>query len=125
MAQTANNAAINVVFSTLAGLFGALAIAAYAGAAHGGDNHLGSIAPILLAHAPALLVLSLMTPFSRLAALAAAVLVIGVALFCGDLYMRDLTGNRLFPFAAPTGGTMMILGWMLVAISSWFSKRPN
>ncbi len=35
----------NTLFSTLAGLCGALAIAAYAGAAHGGENHLGNIAP--------------------------------------------------------------------------------
>lgn len=125
MAQYSNRTAINVVFSTLAGLFGALAIAAYAGAAHGGENHLASIAPILLAHAPTLLVLALIAPINRLASLAAAVLVVGVALFCGDLYMRDLTGNRLFPFAAPTGGTLMILGWMLVAVSGWFANRAN
>ncbi|MHC5230862.1 DUF423 domain-containing protein [Brucella sp. LJL56] len=112
----------NLLFSTLAGLCGALAIAAYAGAAHGGQNHLGNIAPLLLGHAPAFLVLSLIAPASRIAYLAGALLIIGLALFCGDLFMRDMTGDRLFPMAAPTGGSLMILGWLAVAITGWFSK---
>jgi len=112
----------NILFSTLAGLCGALAIAAYAGAAHGGENHLGNIAPLLLGHAPAFLVLSLIVPGSRAAYLGGALLVIGLALFCGDLFMRDMTGNRLFPMAAPTGGSLMILGWLAVAVTGWFSR---
>ncbi|MFK0682999.1 DUF423 domain-containing protein [Ochrobactrum sp. BD67] len=112
----------NILFSTLAGLTGALAIAAYAGAAHGGDNHLGNIAPLLLGHAPAFLVLSLIAPTSRTAYAGGALLVIGLALFCGDLFMRDMTGDRLFPMAAPTGGSLMILGWLAVAVTGWFSR---
>lgn len=117
-----SNPPSSVLFGTLAGLCGALAIAAYAGAAHGGENHLGAIAPLLLGHAPALLVLSLIVPNSRIANIGGALLVAGLALFCGDLFMRDMTGNRLFPMAAPTGGSLMILGWLVVAISSWFKK---
>lgn len=117
-----SNQPSSVLFGTLAGLCGALAIAAYAGAAHGGENHLGAIAPLLLGHAPALLVLSLIVPNSRIANIGGALLVAGLALFCGDLFMRDMTGNRLFPMAAPTGGSLMILGWLVVAISSWFKK---
>ncbi|MEN5276154.1 DUF423 domain-containing protein [Brucella sp. TWI432] len=112
----------NILFGTLAGLCGALAIAAYAGAAHGGENHLSAIAPILLGHAPALLVLSLIIPNSRVANIGAAVLVAGLVLFCGDLFMRDMIGNRLFPMAAPTGGSLMILGWLVVGVSGWFKR---
>lgn len=112
----------NILFSTLAGLCGALAIAAYAGAAHGGENHLGNIAPLLLGHAPAFLVLSLIVPFSRTAYLGGALLVIGLALFCGDLFTRDMTSDRLFPMAAPIGGSLMILGWLAVAVAGWFSR---
>lgn len=112
----------NILFSTLAGLCGALAIAAYAGAAHGGENHLGTIAPLLLGHAPAFLVLSLIVPSSRAAYLGGALLIIGLALFCGDLFMRDMTGDRLFSMAAPTGGSVMILGWLAIALTGWFSK---
>jgi len=112
----------NILFGTLAGLCGALAIAAYAGAAHGGENHLSTIAPMLLGHAPALLVLSLIIPNSRVANIGGALLVTGLVLFCGDLYMRDVTGNRLFPMAAPTGGSLMIFGWLVVGISCWFKR---
>ncbi|KAB2746800.1 MULTISPECIES: DUF423 domain-containing protein [Brucella] len=112
----------NILFSTLAGLCGALAIAAYAGAAHGGDNHLANIAPLLLGHAPAFLVLSLIVPASRIAYLGGALIAVGLALFCGDLFMRDMTGDRLFPMAAPTGGSLMILGWLSVAVTGWFSR---
>lgn len=118
-----NSPARNVLFGTLAGLCGALAIAAYAGAAHGGDNHLSTIAPMLLGHAPALLVLSLIIPNSRVANIGGALLIAGLALFCGDLFMRDMTGNRLFPMAAPTGGSLMILGWLTVGVSCWFKRN--
>ncbi|MCL8000387.1 DUF423 domain-containing protein [Brucella sp. 21LCYQ03] len=113
----------SALFGTLAGLCGAMSIAAYAGAAHGAENHLGTIAPLLLGHAPALLVLSLIVQSSRVANIGAALLVAGLALFCGDLFTRDITGNRLFPLAAPTGGSLMILGWLVVGISSWFQRR--
>lgn len=57
---------------------------------------------------------------------AASVLLFGSILFGADLSMRSLTGARLFPFAAPIGGTAMILGWVLAAvaaIASNFSRR--
>ncbi|MGC0052559.1 DUF423 domain-containing protein [Brucella pituitosa] len=122
MSDRHNTQPRNVLFGTLAGLCGALAIAAYAGAAHGGENHLGAIAPLLLVHAPALLVLSLIVPNSRIANIGGALLVAGLVLFCGDLFLRDVTGNRLFPMAAPTGGSLMILGWLTVGVSSWFKR---
>lgn len=122
MSDQHNTQPRNVLFGTLAGLCGALAIAAYAGAAHGGENHLGAIAPLLIGHAPALLVLSLIVPNSRIANIGGALLVAGLVLFFGDLFMRDMTGNRLFPMAAPTGGSLMILGWLVVGISSWFKR---
>ncbi|MRN42587.1 MULTISPECIES: DUF423 domain-containing protein [unclassified Brucella] len=115
----------SVLFSTLAGVCGALGIASYAGAAHMGESHLGTIAPLLLAHAPALLFLSLISPVSRVARISGAVLVVGLALFCGDLFMRDMTGDRLFPFAAPTGGSLMILGWLCLGCSGWFSANTK
>ncbi|MDR6431443.1 DUF423 domain-containing protein [Brucella pseudogrignonensis] len=123
MSNQLNAQVRNPVFGTLAGLCGALAIAAYAGAAHGGENHLSAIAPLLLGHAPALLVLSLIVPNSRVASIGGAILIAGLALFCGDLFMRDMAGSRLFPMAAPTGGSLMILGWLIVGVSSWFKPR--
>ncbi len=44
----------------------------------------------------------------------ALMFLLGSLLFCGDLSLRALTDARLFPMAAPIGGTMLILGWIWV-----------
>jgi uncharacterized membrane protein YgdD (TMEM256/DUF423 family) len=41
--------------------------------------------------------------------------VMGGALFAGDVSMRAFAGHRLFPMAAPTGGTLLILSWLVLA----------
>jgi uncharacterized membrane protein YgdD (TMEM256/DUF423 family) len=41
----------------------------------------------------------------------------GSALFAADLAAHALTGARLFPFAAPIGGSAMILSWLALAIA--------
>ena len=57
-------------------------------------------------------------PFRRRAFLVAgSILLGGSALFCGDLTARALSTQRLFPFAAPIGGTSMILGWIATALA--------
>jgi uncharacterized membrane protein YgdD (TMEM256/DUF423 family) len=98
------------------GLAGALGVAASA-AAHAGGPNLGSVAVILMAHAPALLALALMR--RTFATTGSYVILTGVLLFCGDLVARDLIGQRLFPLAAPAGGVLMISGWLLVAVSAF------
>src|SRR5690606_9988482 len=100
-------------FLALAGLLGAAGIAIAAAASHGGDGNLGIVANFLLAHAPALIGLSLV-PRSRIVIAGGYVLLLGLAIFCGDLAMRSLAGTALFPMAAPIGGTTLILGWLLV-----------
>jgi len=109
-------------FLALAGLLGALGVATAAAASHGGDTNLGIVANFLLFHAPALIGLSLV-PRSRLVIVAGYVLIVGLAIFCGDLAMRSATGNALFPMAAPIGGTALILGWLMVAAAGLFNRR--
>lgn len=104
-----------------AGLLGAGGVALLASAAHAGGDNLGTAAAFMLAHAPALLAVGLAG--GRILAPAALVVLAGVALFAGDLTMRDLAGARLFPMAAPTGGTLTILGWLGIAASALF--RPG
>ena len=99
------------------GLAGALGVAASAAAAHAGGPNLGSVAVILMAHAPAFLVLSQIR--RGFAAVGGYVILAGVLLFCGDLVARDIAGQRLFPFAAPSGGVLLISGWLLVAVSAF------
>jgi len=103
-----------------AGLLGAAGVALLAAAAHLGGDHLDKAAAFMLAHAPALLAVGLADRLAggRADAVAALVLLAGVALFAGDLVLRDLAGTRLFPMAAPTGGTLTILGWLGIAASA-------
>ncbi|MGH7003686.1 MAG: DUF423 domain-containing protein [Alphaproteobacteria bacterium] len=109
---------IHRIFAGLGGLFGAAGIAAYASAAHGDSGHMATIAPILLSHAPAFLALSILAKASRAAYGGGLVLVLGLLFFIGDLVSRDLTGDRLFAFAAPLGGSLLILGWIAIAATA-------
>ncbi|MEB2842866.1 DUF423 domain-containing protein [Endobacterium cereale] len=91
-------------------------VALAAAASHSGDNHLlGSASTMCLAHAPVLLGLYLANTRFRTATLAALILALGTIVFAGDLVARHFLGDRLFPFAAPLGGTLMMLGWLAVA----------
>ncbi len=104
------------------GLAGAGGVALSAAAAHAGGAFTGTVASFLLAHAPALLAIGLAGP-GRVLRIGSFVLLLGLVLFCGDLLARDFLGDRLFPFAAPTGGTLLILGWLIIAVSAFF--RPG
>jgi uncharacterized membrane protein YgdD (TMEM256/DUF423 family) len=107
----------------LAGLFGATGVALSAAAAHQELPGISTAGTFLLFHAPALLALSLMTS-NRLTTLAAWVLALGVALFCGDLTARAYFETGLFPMAAPSGGVLMMAGWLGVAAAG-FLRRPG
>ena len=113
------NLEINRVFAGLGGLFGAAGIAAYAAAAHSPDGHMATIAPILFIHAPAFLALSILARINRAAHFGGLVLVLGLLFFIGDLASRDYAGDRLFAFAAPLGGSLLILGWVVVAATAF------
>ncbi|WP_062111938.1 DUF423 domain-containing protein [Aureimonas sp. AU40] len=108
-----------------AGLFGAAGTAGAAYAAHGGgDASLAAIAAaIAFVHAPTLLALSLAGERLRGAALPILGLIAGVLLFSGDLAMRLATGGRLFAMAAPTGGTVLILSWLLLGVLALLPVR--
>ena len=106
---------------TVAGLFGALGVASAAAAAHLDAPMLETASSMLLAHAPALLGLAAARALTLaprgLLTLAAGLLALGGALFCGDLASRVYLGDRLFPMAAPIGGSSLILGWAVAALA--------
>jgi uncharacterized membrane protein YgdD (TMEM256/DUF423 family) len=106
----------------LAGLTGALGVALSAAAAHITGGNLATAAQFLLFHAPALLALAALIAAGAihptLAQIAGYVLVLGLVLFCGDLSRRAFADLPLFPRAAPTGGILLMLGWILVAASA-------
>ena len=41
-----------------------------------------------------------------------------------DLLARDFLGSRLFPMSAPIGGTLLIAGWLAIAVSALWRFRP-
>jgi uncharacterized membrane protein YgdD (TMEM256/DUF423 family) len=116
---------MNPIFVFLAGLAGATGIAFAATAVHGPAGPTGSSAAlVLLAGAPALLAIGLRPPGTLLLDLGGGVIALGMALFAGDMAMRQFgSGHALFPMAAPTGGGAMIAGWLLVALAGLFSRR--
>lgn len=59
----------------------------------------------------------------RPARLAGAAFLLGMLLFCGTLYALALTGSPAgaapwFEPAAPAGGMLLMLGWLLLAVSA-------
>ncbi|MFY9968786.1 MAG: DUF423 domain-containing protein, partial [Roseiarcus sp.] len=58
-----------------------------------------------------------LSPGSRALLAIGFVMEAGAAVFAGDLAARAFTGARLFPFAAPLGGSTMILSWLALAIA--------
>lgn len=112
------------IFILAAGLCGAAGVALSAAAAHQGGGNLATAAQFLLFHAPAFLAIGLFGG-SLMLRTGASVLLAGLLLFTGDLAMRHYGGDRLFPFAAPTGGTLMIAAWLLVGFSALLPKRDG
>lgn len=105
------------LFVLAGGVAGAAGVALSAVAAHAGGGNVGTAASFLLAHAPVFLAIGLMGR-NRVLSAGGAVLLAGLALFCGDLLMRHYAETRLFPMSAPIGGTAMIAGWLVIAASA-------
>ena len=113
----------------LGALAGLLAVAMAAVAAHG----LEAIGPVRLGmlrsadqmqgwHALALLFCGLWAPRGgRLADAAGAAFTLGLLLFCGAVDTLALTGTSL-GLLAPIGGTLLMLGWALLALSAWRAR---
>lgn len=108
------------VLLVLSGLIGAAGVAAAAGASHSESRNLAAMAAIFLAHAPALVALSLYGRGRALLA-AASVLAMGTMVFGGDLALRQWVGHGLFAGAAPLGGGLMILGWLGLSFAGLLS----
>ncbi|MBW7974057.1 DUF423 domain-containing protein [Bradyrhizobium sp. BR 10289] len=112
----------------LAGLMGGAGVALAAASAHGTDaSRLASASAMLLFHATAILATTALLARGLLhggiGLVAAFGFVLGAALFAGDLSLRQYAGHALFPMAAPTGGTVMILGWLAVTLAAAVAKR--
>ena len=105
--------------AALAALMGAAGVALAALAAHAEGGELAKTASLfLMLHAAALVGLSAharIAERARSLPIAGFALAAGAILFSGDLTARAFFGARLFPFAAPTGGSLTILAWLALA----------
>jgi uncharacterized membrane protein YgdD (TMEM256/DUF423 family) len=111
-----------IIFGALTGL---ITVVMAALAAHG----LSGLDPEALAnlrsgieiqgwHAPALLACGLWAPRGgKLVNCAGAAFALGTVLFCGAIYSLALGGIRL-AMAAPVGGTLLMIGWLLLGLSA-------
>ena len=106
----------------LAGLMGAGGVGLSAAGAHAAPGaNLGAAGSMLLFHAGAVVaVLGARAGgvlHGDVALWAGLGLALGSALFAGDIALRAFAGARLFPMAAPSGGVVLILSWLVVALA--------
>jgi uncharacterized membrane protein YgdD (TMEM256/DUF423 family) len=116
------------ILIVLAGIMGADGVILAAASAHQPDAaRLASASSMLLFHASAILGIVALAEraivHARIAITSAFGFVIASALFAGDLSLRQYAGHSLFPMAAPTGGTLLILSWLAVAVSAAWPRQ--
>jgi uncharacterized membrane protein YgdD (TMEM256/DUF423 family) len=115
---------LNFIIAAVAGLLGAMGVGAAAAGAHlGGGQLLETAATFLMIHSAAVLgITALAQHASRRGAalfiIAALALIVGMLLFCGDFAMRGLADRPLFRMAAPSGGMLLMAGWVAAAIAA-------
>ncbi|TMJ54153.1 MAG: DUF423 domain-containing protein [Alphaproteobacteria bacterium] len=112
----------------LAAIMGADGVILAALSAHQADAaRLGAASSMLLFHATAVLASVALAERGmvhlRIAIAAGFGFVVASALFAGDLTLRQFAGHSLFSMAAPTGGTLLIASWLLLAVGAAWPKR--
>jgi uncharacterized membrane protein YgdD (TMEM256/DUF423 family) len=50
---------------------------------------------------------------------------LGAALFAADVAARAYLGHRLFPFAAPSGGVILIVSWLALIAAALAALRAG
>jgi uncharacterized membrane protein YgdD (TMEM256/DUF423 family) len=116
------------ILIVLAAIMGADGIILAALSAHQPDAaRLGSASSMLLFHATAVLGTVALAERGVIhlgsGLLAACGFVVAAALFATDLTLRQFADHSLFPMAAPTGGTLLILSWLLLAVAAAWPRR--
>jgi uncharacterized membrane protein YgdD (TMEM256/DUF423 family) len=114
----------------LAGIMGADGVILAAASAHQPDAaRLASASSMLLFHATAVLAVVALAERgvidARIGIAAASGFVVATGLFAGDLTLRQYAGHGLFPMAAPTGGTLLIISWLALAVAAAWPRRAS
>jgi uncharacterized membrane protein YgdD (TMEM256/DUF423 family) len=111
------------ILIALAGLMGASGVVLAAAGAHvAPGSGLDGAAYMLLFHAAAVLggaaLMQQGVLWRPVAIVVLAAWVLGAVLFSGDIALRAFTGHRLFAFAAPSGGFILIAAWLALAAAA-------
>jgi uncharacterized membrane protein YgdD (TMEM256/DUF423 family) len=64
-------------------------------------------------------------PASRWFAWSGMLLLAGIVLFSGNLYLRSIAGIHAFHAVTPLGGGAFILGWLAFALGVWRHSSQN
>jgi uncharacterized membrane protein YgdD (TMEM256/DUF423 family) len=112
----------------LAAIMGADGVLLAAASAHQPDaTRLAAASSMLLFHATAVLAAAALAERGvihvRIGIAAALGFVVAAALFAGDLTIRQYAGHSLFPMAAPTGGTLLIVSWLVLAVAAAWPRQ--
>jgi uncharacterized membrane protein YgdD (TMEM256/DUF423 family) len=112
----------------LAGVMGADGVILAAAAAHQPDaTRLASASSMLLFHAAAVLAVVALAERGvihvRIGIASGLGFFVAAALFASDLTLRQYAGHSLFPMAAPTGGTLLIVSWLMLAVAAAWPRR--
>ena len=118
------------VLVVLAALMGADGVILAAATAHQADaTRLAAASSMLLFHAAAVLASVALAERGivhvRIGLAAAFGFVVGASLFAADLTLRQYAGHGLFPMAAPTGGTLLIISWLALAVCAAWPRRAS
>jgi len=114
---------VSRILVILAAIMGADGVILAAASAHQPDAaRLAAASSMLLFHACAVLGTVALTErgllHARIGLTAAFGFVVAAALFATDLTLRQYAGHSLFPMAAPSGGTLLIVSWLALAVSA-------
>jgi uncharacterized membrane protein YgdD (TMEM256/DUF423 family) len=112
----------------LAAIMGADGVILAAASAHQPDaTRLAAASSMLLFHSLAVLAVVALIERSiihiGIGIASAFGFVIATALFAGDLTLRQYAGHSLFPMAAPSGGTLLIVSWLLLAVAAAWPRQ--
>jgi uncharacterized membrane protein YgdD (TMEM256/DUF423 family) len=121
-------AGMDLILIALAGVIGAAGVVLTAAGAHGKPGvGLDSAGFLLLIHAAAVLggvALARQGLVIRpLGIVTLCGFVLGAGLFAADVSARAYVGSRLFPFAAPAGGLILIASWLVLVAAALASSR--
>jgi len=110
-----------LILAGVAALMGAAGVGLAALGVHASGGELAERGALfLLIHAAAVLGIAaharIATAPGRALVIIGFVMEAGAALFSAELAMRAFTGERIFPFAAPIGGSTMMISWLALAV---------